>query len=825
MTKTARPFFHFPRSISVFFFVFITALLLILYRDVLTGKKIAFPSNYLVHFYSPWSTQKFPGWEQGIPNKPIGTDQLRFFYPGITFSLSEIRSGRLPFWDPYIFSGSPHLANFQSAIFYPFNLIYLFLPQTAAWNFQVIIPPLLAFIFCYLYLRAISLSKIAAMFGAFAFGFSGFIIVWTQENSVVAQSALWLPLILYGIEKYLPGRNPKYLLLTCLAWTTSFLAGYFQITFYLSAFLLLYIPVRLYQERIKNKISTLLIIGFFFLLAMGLSGIQLIPSFEAFSQSPRPTVKINKVFDTYLLPVTFLVHTLAPDINGNLGSYNYFGQGSYDETMLYIGLIPMAFAAFAILKMKHRPNVQLLTFSAALSFLLTTNLLFVRKFLESLPFLSTFQPSRIFILTTFALAALAGIGMALWNDLEKGKDRKKLWLIVTAFIFILIITDLYFSAEIVMRYLKLVRFNPSPVKPVFIWYKTNEFVGIKNTVLPLLMLGIFWIFLLFRRLSRYVLFTAFALTVFGQFYFFSKYLNLGEPQFLYPENPVFSYLKQKKSSPDRYLAFGKSIFGNFAEQKGVYSPEGFDPIFSYRYGQLVFAAKNSGKITSEIPRIEVTLNELGDRETVASNAARLRLMSLLGVKHIFYYDDGKQTASPAAMFPGNLFRPVSQNGQWYTYDYVKALPRAFLADTYVLQPDQQKAVNLLFNPAFNLGTEIITEEPLPIQKSENQPSGSAVISRYEPQKITINTQTPAPKILFLSDNFYPGWGATVDNRPTKIYRADTAFRAVVVPAGFHTVTFFYQPDSFVWGLKLSVLSATVFLGFLFFSLYKYDRRP
>ena len=52
-------------------------------------------------------------------------------------------------------------------------------------------------------------------------------------------------------------------------------------------------------------------------------------------------------------------------------------------------------------------------------------------------------------------------------------------------------------------------------------------------------------------------------------------------------------------------------------------------------------------------------------------------------------------------------------------------------------------------------------------------------------------ETPTPQLLFLSDAYYPDWQATIDGREAKILRADYAFRAVVVPAGNHEVTFDY----------------------------------
>src|SRR3989344_6000660 len=51
---------------------------LYLFKDIFFQNKVLFPSNFLAEFYSPYRSETFPGWEQGIPHKPIGTDQIRF---------------------------------------------------------------------------------------------------------------------------------------------------------------------------------------------------------------------------------------------------------------------------------------------------------------------------------------------------------------------------------------------------------------------------------------------------------------------------------------------------------------------------------------------------------------------------------------------------------------------------------------------------------------------------------------------------------------------------------------------------------------------------
>lgn len=70
----------------------------------------------------------------------------------------------------------------------------------------------------------------------------------------------------------------------------------------------------------------------------------------------------------------------------------------------------------------------------------------------------------------------------------------------------------------------------------------------------------------------------------------------------------------------------------------------------------------------------------------------------------------------------------------------------------------------------------------------------------------MQSESTAAGILFLSDNFYPGWTATIDDQPTPIYRANYTFRAVVVPAGKHEVKFIYQPLSVKLGLIISAVS-------------------
>ncbi len=97
-------------------------------------------------------------------------------------------------------------------------------------------------------------------------------------------------------------------------------------------------------------------------------------------------------------------------------------------------------------------------------------------------------------------------------------------------------------------------------------------------------------------------------------------------------------------------------------------------------------------------------------------------------------------------------------------------------------------------------------------------NGKAEIVSYKPNKVEISVTTNRPALLFLSDMYYPGWKAYVDGKQRPILRADYTFRAVEVPQGEHSVTFVYQPQSFLYGAVVSFISFCILIivGLLIF---------
>jgi len=65
-----------------------------------------------------------------------------------------------------------------------------------------------------------------------------------------------------------------------------------------------------------------------------------------------------------------------------------------------------------------------------------------------------------------------------------------------------------------------------------------------------------------------------------------------------------------------------------------------------------------------------------------------------------------------------------------------------------------------------------------------------------------------PRILVCLDAWYPGWHARVDGVEAPLLRADDGFKAVVLPAGTHHVSFHYRPVLAWFGIAATVIALT-----------------
>lgn len=78
---------------------------------------------------------------------------------------------------------------------------------------------------------------------------------------------------------------------------------------------------------------------------------------------------------------------------------------------------------------------------------------------------------------------------------------------------------------------------------------------------------------------------------------------------------------------------------------------------------------------------------------------------------------------------------------------------------------------------------------------------------YAPNRLTYHSRLSRARIAVFSEIYFPwGWQATVDGKPVEIGRVNYVLRALNLPAGNHTVTFEFKPQSVERAESISVAS-------------------
>ncbi|TMB05074.1 MAG: YfhO family protein [Deltaproteobacteria bacterium] len=136
-------------------------------------------------------------------------------------------------------------------------------------------------------------------------------------------------------------------------------------------------------------------------------------------------------------------------------------------------------------------------------------------------------------------------------------------------------------------------------------------------------------------------------------------------------------------------------------------------------------------------------------------------------------------------------------------------PRCFVVHEAVVAESDAQALELLRSAPDAVYSRVVITGPADVPPVAGDGDGEATPIAYAPTETAWSVVTGAGGYLVNTDAYYPGWRAYVDDRPAALYRANVAFRAVLVPAGRHTVTFRYEPRSMRMGVAVSVLAACV----------------
>jgi hypothetical protein len=210
----------------------------------------------------------------------------------------------------------------------------------------------------------------------------------------------------------------------------------------------------------------------------------------------------------------------------------------------------------------------------------------------------------------------------------------------------------------------------------------------------------------------------------------------------------------------------------------------------------------------------ITLVDLG--EATALKEITLRYLGEAGRFHLrglSLIDERTDTSESVLVSTSGHFRLV-HSGDVKIYQNLDVLPRAFVVHRARVIEDGEAAVAAMRDEGFRPDEEAILAEAPPGWGALMSPQTTldpdlVTIISYEPERVTIEADLASEGYLILTDTYYPGWRAYVDDKELPIIRADLLFRAVSLSAGQHRVEFNYESGSSKIGAAVSLATLLV----------------
>jgi hypothetical protein len=124
-------------------------------------------------------------------------------------------------------------------------------------------------------------------------------------------------------------------------------------------------------------------------------------------------------------------------------------------------------------------------------------------------------------------------------------------------------------------------------------------------------------------------------------------------------------------------------------------------------------------------------------------------------------------------------------------------------------------------------TNLWPEEERNYDTPETNQNESISIAAYNDKKVILNATLNRAGLIVLSDNYYPGWKAEIENiGEVPIVRTNRSMRGIFIEEpGSYRITFRYEPASIKYGLVISLVSFLIFSICLFVSWKKHRHLP
>ena len=731
----------------------------LLLAPVVFGGDVFLPADLLKDI-APWRTAD-P--KSLVPWNPLMWDGMAEFYPWRLFAAQTLKSGYLPLWNPHQFCGTPFVANSQSAVFYPLNLLFCLLPVARVFGVSVLLHLFLTGSFLYVFLRspAIALGRPAALLGAVAWQMCHWQVAWLALPTFLCVSC-WLPLALLLVDRAADRPTALRATLLGLCLGVTLLAGHLQIAAYclglITAYALFRILPLLKTQWKPLSGAALLAVA----LMLGIATPQLLPSVELSRMSHRAGGPVTPAayagYVRLAVPPVNLVTALSPGFFGSPTRGTYWGiptnggPGAYMEDALYSGVLTLLLAIAALLTTWRTLGVtRFFAISALVSLLLALGTPLNALLFFGVPgWAQTGSPGRILVLWSFCLPVLAALGL---DTLLRRFEVKALAKAALA-LGILAVAMLIFAV---------------------IWVGANYPAGALAANLATesdlwrlpvgILLGaaaVIWFYqrgnLTVSRLGGALVVLA-AIDLLAAGYGFNR---TAAPSAVYPVTPLIAFLQAHKAD-GRIMPINKrwSIYGpppailppNSASVYGLYDTQGYDSLLTGQYFQF------AGRLDGGSPAPPENGNMVFTNSFMSPEARQA----------------GARYAVSQTPLPG--LAPEFQDAGNSVYEDKEALPRV----------------------------QVIGEKRDPEGRITELVSG--------PSRVSLLSKEYFPRQMVIGDQWYPGWRVYFRDEPVALTEGPDVFRTIALTARQQKMAAMnnplemrYEPTAFRVGLYLWCLA-------------------
>ena len=717
----------------------------------------------------------------------------------------ELRGGRLPFWNPHAFAGSPLLGNAQSGVFDPLSFPYLLTTEPVRATAWVMLLRLwVAGFGTWLLAMRLGASRWAAVGAGLIYQVGGFTLVWLMFPLVA--SSVWFPWALLAAELLAVKGGAGRLAMTALALSAVTFGGQVEVAFFAAVTLAAWIVLRRVQER-GLSLRTLAgaagaVAGTAVLTAL-VTAPQTLPFLDALSQGTLATGRLE-TWGAFPPRLDWFVLSIFPFLFGKpvAGQVNLAGPYTNfcEQSGAYVSVLGLALVILGVLGSRRHRAWEAVALMGAAAWAFAACLPPIPPIARVLPVVNVAAPARAVFVALVAFALLAARGIDVVSQGARRRSRTLLGWGLAALASFGLAHGVWLLAG-APGYMRLLRLAGRSAT-VRSWFAgeaallVDSFPTLAPTlardyVLPWsIVVGVAAVVLLLGpRLGRRFAPVAIGvilcdLALFG--WGFNPAIPIGQA---YPRTARIEEVR-RVAGDGRILVLNQGLYANVASYYGLDDINGYDAIGRRRLTELLRLACPfpPGPIHWPIANFD------------CHDSAVLDILSVRAVA----------SARPLEAERLSLVSCPPSGG--YLYRNTRALPRAFVPDGVVRASDLGEALGIARTSPPDPHRAALIEAPpaavLPIAP------GRVTFRRAGASRIVLETAMEKDGLVVVSEAWDPGWRARADGVAVPVYPCDIALMAVRVPGGAHRVDLVFRPRWWSLAVAMGLIGLAAVAGLL-----------